>query len=398
MSAQTPTTTGLTRAEILARADGLIPALRERAARAEELRRLPEETIRDFQDAGFFRALQPARWGGYELEPGAFYEAVIRAASGCVSSGWVLSVIGVHAWHLALFPFEAQDEVWGKDTSTLISSSYAPIGKVTKVDGGFRVSGTWSFSSGCDYCDWMLTGCIVPDPDRPDRRQGYTLLLPRRDYKIIDNWHVLGLSGSGSKAFQVDDVFVPDHRALNTRLVRKLEAPGLPVNPSPVYRMPQMNVFLYAVASPAIGAARGMLDNFVEQGRKRVATPNAPFARDLHALNRLAMAANNLQAAESRLRSDFDEMLSRAEDHDSFPFEVRARLRAGAGYCVGTSTAAVDALFEASGGFSIQLDNPLQRIFRDVHAIRSHAANNVDRATETYGKVLLGLDDPEVII
>lgn len=397
MDAQ-PTTTGLTRDEMLARADALIPALRERAAHAEELRRVPEETIRDFQDAGLFRAMQPARWGGYEVEPGAFFEAVIRAASGCVSSGWVLSVVGVHAWHMALFPLKAQEEVWGHDSSTLVASSYAPIGKVTRVEGGFRVTGTWSFSSGCDYCDWVLTGCIVPDPDRPERRQGYTLLLPRHDYKIIDNWHVLGLQGSGSKAFEVDDAFVPDHRALSTRDVRKLEAPGLEANPSAVYRMPQMNVFLYAVASPAVGAARGMLDNFVEQGRKRVAAPNAPLARDVHALNRIALAANNLQAAESRLRSDFDEMLSRAESKDTFPFETRARFRAGAGYCVGTSIDGVDALFEAAGGFSIHRDNPLQRIFRDIHAMRAHAANNVDRATETYGKVLLGLDDPEVII
>jgi 3-hydroxy-9,10-secoandrosta-1,3,5(10)-triene-9,17-dione monooxygenase len=383
---------------MLARADSLIPVLRERAAHAEELRRVPEETIRDFQDAGFFRAMQPGRFGGYEVEPGAFYEAVVRVASGCVSSGWVLSVVGVHAFHLALFPLEAQEEVWGKDTSTLVASSYAPIGKVTQVDGGFRVTGTWSFSSGCDHCDWVLIGCIVPDPDRPERRQGYTLLLPRSDYKIVDNWHVLGLQGSGSKAFEINDAFVPAHRALNTRDVRKLESPGLKANLASMYRIPQMNVFLYAVSSPAVGAARGMLDNFVEQGKKRVAIPNAPFSRDLHALKRIGLAANNLEAAESRLRSDFDEMLSRATANDTFSFDVRARFRAGAGYCVGTSIEGVDALFEVAGGFSIHRDNPLQRIFRDVHAMRAHVANNVDRTAETYGKVLLGLDDPEVII
>jgi 3-hydroxy-9,10-secoandrosta-1,3,5(10)-triene-9,17-dione monooxygenase len=392
------TGTELSREDLLARAEALVPALRERAAKAEEIRQVPEETIRDFQEAGFFRALQPARWGGYEVPPGDFYEAIVTVGSGCVSSGWVLSVVGVHAWHLALFPLQAQEEVWGKDSSTLVASSYAPVGKVTKVEGGFRVSGTWSFSSGCDYCDWVLTGCIVPDPNNRERRQGYTLLLPRSDYKIIDNWQVLGLLGSGSKAFQVDDAFVPDHRALNTRDVRKLQSPGLAANPSTVYRMPQMNVFLYAVASPAVGAANGMLDQFVEQGRKRVAAPNAPFARDQHALRKVGLAANNLQAARSRLRSDFDEMLSRAEAGDTFPFDSRARFRAGAGYCVGSSVEGIDALFEVAGGFSIHRDNPLQRIFRDVHAIRAHAANNVDKTAETYGKVLLGLDDPEVII
>ena len=388
----------MTGEDLLARADALVPVLRDRAPHAEELRRVPDETIRDLQDGGFFQALQPSRWAGHEIDPGAFYEAVVKIGSGCVSSGWVLSVVGVHAWHLALFPLEAQEEVWGRDASTLVASSYAPVGKVTKVDGGFRVTGTWSFSSGIDYCDWVLTGCIVPDPDNPERRQGYTLLLPKSDYKVIDNWHVLGLQGSGSKAFQVEDAFVPDHRSLNTRDVRKLEAPGLPANPAAVYRMPQMNVFLYAVATPAIGAARGMLDNFVEQGKKRVAAPGAPLAKDLHALNRVASAANRLQAAEMRLRSDFEEMLRRAEARDSFPFADRVRFRAGAGYCVGESVAAVDALFEAAGGFSIQRENPLQRIFRDVHSIRVHAANNVDRATETYGKALLGLDDPEVIV
>ena len=148
--------------EYLARVRALIPALRERATACEALRRVPDETFKDFQAHGLLRALQPQRWGGLELDPWTFYEAVMEVAAVCGSSGWVLGVLGVHNWQLALFPEQAQADVWRDDTSVQISSSYAPTGKVERVPGGFRLSGRWSFSSGCDHCDWVFLGGIAP--------------------------------------------------------------------------------------------------------------------------------------------------------------------------------------------------------------------------------------------
>src|SRR5919108_2479984 len=166
--------------EFLGRVRDLLPALRERATLAEQLRRLPDETFADFQEAGLFRALQPRRYGGYELDPGVFYQAVIEVGTVCGSSAWILGVIGVHNWHLAIFPPQAQEDVWGTDTSIQLSTSLAPTGTVRQVGGGYRLRGRWSFSSGCDFCHWAVLGGIAPalrEGDPPDMR---TFLVPRR--------------------------------------------------------------------------------------------------------------------------------------------------------------------------------------------------------------------------
>src|SRR5215470_2294444 len=254
----------------LDRVRDLLPVLRERAAEAERLRRLPEETFRDFQEAGLFRALQPKRYGGYELDPATFYQAVMEVGGVCGSSAWILGVIGVHNWHLALFPPQAQEDVWGKDTSVQMSTSLAPTGSVERVAGGFRLRGRWSFSSACDYCQWAVLGGLVP-PDRqgdpPDMR---TFLVPRSDYAIDDNWYVMGLSGTGSKDIVVDEAFVPEYRTHSFRDAFYLTNPGVVVNDGPLYRLPFGIVFPNCIASPAIGAALGALNAFREQTKTRV--------------------------------------------------------------------------------------------------------------------------------
>jgi 3-hydroxy-9,10-secoandrosta-1,3,5(10)-triene-9,17-dione monooxygenase len=386
----------VSREEFLARAEELLPTLRERAAETERQRRVPQETIDAFVKAGLFRGLQPARWGGLEVDPATFYEAVAMVASACVSSGWVLGVVGVHDWHVALFPLQTQEEIWGKDGSVLIASSYAPIGRVKHVDGGFRLSGRWSFSSGIDPSEWVLTNSIVPEVDNPERRHGYTFIFPKSELQVIDDWYVAGLQGSGSKTFAADDIFIPEHRAIRLSDTRGLRTQGLEVNPSSLFRIPQMNIFLWAVSAPAVGAARGMLELFREQGAKRIGTnPKAPLLSDTFAHENLGRATFKVDAASWRLRRDNEEMLEMAQNGSSFPFQDRSRFRGGAAYAVDESVSAIDLLFEAAGGFAIQLDNPMQRFFRDAHAIRIHAANNVRRAAASYGRVQLPLAEDD---
>src|SRR2546427_11989888 len=148
--------------DYLARVRALLPALRERAVRAEQLPRLPDETFKDFQAAGLFRCLQPKRYEGYELDPGTFYQALMDVGTVCGSSAWILGVIGVHNWHLALFPPQAQEDVWGEDTSIQVSTGLSPTGIVERADGGFRVRGGWSFSCGSDYCHWADIAGVLP--------------------------------------------------------------------------------------------------------------------------------------------------------------------------------------------------------------------------------------------
>ena len=362
----------------------LVPAIRARAAECEALRRLPDETLADYQKNGLLRGLQPTRWGGYELDPLTFFAAVGEVAAACPSSAWFLSVVGVHSWQLGLFREQAQEDVWGKETSVLISSSYAPTGKVARVDGGFRLSGRWSFSSGCDHCRWVFLGGLAPsEGPLPDMR---TFLVPRSDYQIIDNWHVSGLSGTGSKDIVVDGAFVPEHRTHRFVDAYMFQNPGQAVNSSATFRLPFGCLFAFGIAVPAIGAARGALDAYRSYMQQKIAAyDGSKVADDPFAQRRLSEAAVEIDAAESELHSVWERMWALAEAGEAMPLDLRARARWSAANIVQRGVRAIDLLFEASGGRALFLDNPIQRYFRDVHAMRAHALNNPDRAAQIFG-------------
>src|SRR5258708_746961 len=168
--------------EIIARARAMIPTLAQRSLEGRRHRRIPDETIADMQRAGFFRVLQPKRWGGYEMDLGTFYEIQLALAEGDMSTAWIYGVSGVHPWFMALLDDRAAKEVWGRDTSTLICSSLMPAGKATAVDGGFRLSGRWRYASCCDHCDWALLGAMVAS-DSGGPPAGGVFLVPRKEYE-----------------------------------------------------------------------------------------------------------------------------------------------------------------------------------------------------------------------
>jgi 3-hydroxy-9,10-secoandrosta-1,3,5(10)-triene-9,17-dione monooxygenase len=200
------------RETLIERARALIPVLKSRSDAAIAARCLPEETIRDLQEAGFFRVLQPQRFGGYEHDPQVFFDIQMTLAEGCMSTAWVYGVIAVHPFQLALFDPKAQADVWAKDDTTLISSSYQPVGKVERVEGGYRLSGRWGFSSGCDHCSWVFLGALIPSLEPGGPPEMRTFLLPRSDYQIVHDWTVFGLQATGSHGIVVDRAFVPEHR------------------------------------------------------------------------------------------------------------------------------------------------------------------------------------------
>ena len=259
----------MTPEEYLNRARALIPAIRERAPSMEQLRRLPDETFKEFQEAGLFRALQPRRYGGYELDPGVFFQAGMEIGTVCGSSAWCLTVVGVHNWQLGLFPPQAQEDVWHDDSSTQISSALSPTGTVERVDGGFRLRGRWSFSSGCDFCQWVVLGGVVPPTQEDAPPDVRSFLVPRSDYIIDDNWHVMGLCGTGSKDIVVENAFVPEYRTYSYLDAFYLRHPGAAVNDGPLYRLPFGIVFPYALVAPAIGAALGALQHLSGAVRAR---------------------------------------------------------------------------------------------------------------------------------
>jgi len=383
--------------DYLGRVRALLPALRERTARAELLRRLPDETFADFQETGLFRALQPRRYGGFELDPATFYQAVMEVGAVCGSSAWILGVIGVHNWHLAILPPQAQEDVWGADTSVQLSTSLAPTGTVERVEGGYRLHGRWSFSSGCDFCQWAVLGGVVPSAvggQPPDAR---VFLVPRRDYVVDDNWHVMGLCATGSKDIVVDDALVPEYRTHSYQDAFHLKHPGTAINDAPLYRLPFGLVFANGITAPAIGAASGALEAFREQSLKRInLRDQSRVAEDPFTQYRLAEAAAAIGAARDRVLGNFAEMMRLARAGEEIPLTARARCKWDAGKAIDWSVKAVDWLFEASGGRGIFLENPIQRAWRDVHAMRAHAGNNPERAAFVFSRSEFGLPPQDI--
>ena len=374
---------------LLQRARDLYPVLCERVPETRAKRRVPDASIADMQRAGFFRMLQPVRYGGYECDPGAFFDVQAEIARACPSTAWVLGVVTVHNWQLALFDDRAQQEVWGDDPRSLVSSSYMPVGKVTPVEGGFRLSGHWSFSSGCDHCRWIFLGAMVPVEDGPPDMR--TFLLPRADYQILDNWHVSGLQGTGSKDILVDDVFVPEHRTHRFAHGFKRSSPGNEVNTAPLFRLPFGQIFVRSVSTSAIGMAQGALDAYLEITSKRVGqSDGAKVAEDT--VSQLACARADYALRECRLilKNNMRVLMERARNGEEMPIPERVRFRFDSSMVAERCAEAVDALFLTSGGRAIFDNSPMQRFFQDIHAARAHFANNAEKPGRNLGRVLLG--------
>jgi 3-hydroxy-9,10-secoandrosta-1,3,5(10)-triene-9,17-dione monooxygenase len=376
--------------ELRAKAVALQPVLAERVAEADGLRRVPDATIADFRDAGFFRMLQPARWGGLEVDPPVFFDVQTTIAAACPSSAWVLGVLAVHAWQLALFAEQAQEDVWGKDPGVLISSSYAPTGKVARTEGGYKISGRWSFSSGCDHAQWAFLGGMVPPatPEGPPEMR--TFLVPRKDYKIDDTWHVMGLKGTGSKDIVIEDAFVPEHRTHRLIDGFKRSSPGNEINKAPLFRLPFGQIFVRSVSTTAIGIAQGALDAYRKNTASRIAASDgAKVALDPSAQVVAAHAAGTIEDLRATIHRNFGELMAQARAGEEMPLERRLKFRLDSSLAVQRSLEVVDALFTESGGRAIFLGSPLLRFFLDIHAARAHYANNPEKPSRNLGGVLL---------
>ena len=387
---------------VIAGVTELLPTLRQRAQETEDARVVPAESVKSLEETGFFRLLQPKSAGGLEADPVTFFTAVRLIASACGSTGWVASVVGVHPWQLALFPQQAQDDVWGADPATRMSSSYAPTGKAKLVKGGgevggggYRLNGRWSFSSGCDHASWVLLGGIVTD-DAGQPVDFCTFLLPASDYTIDDVWDTVGLRGTGSNDIVVEGAFVPGHRALSFTGVTKIACPGHQVNPGPLYRIPFGSIFSYAITTPIIGMATGAYAAHVDYQRQRVRASyvGQRSAEDPFAQVRIAEAAALIDAAWLALERDMTELMGHATSNEKIPLPLRLRVRRDQVTGTGQAIRAVDLLFENSGGRALKLGTPIQRFWRDAHAGRVHAINDPERALSTFGRGELGHDMP----
>jgi len=364
----------------------LLPTIRERADDAERARVVPEATVKELEEAGFFRMLQPRQYDGLESDPVDFFTAVRDIAGACGSTGWIASVLGVHPWQVALFDEEAQRAVWGEDTSTRLSSSYAPTGKAVVADGGFTLSGKWSFSSGCDHATWVLLGGLVFDQEGQvvDFR---TFLLPREKYQIVDVWNVVGLRGTGSNDIVVEETFIPEEFTLSMGDTGRCYGPGQAVNDSDLYKLPFHSLFTTTISTPIIGMAYGAYAEHVEMQQKRVRAAYAGEKANLDpfAAVRIARASSEIDAVWALTMNNIRDEQAHVSRGEKIPLGLRLKVRRD--QVLGTQRAidAIDDLFEASGGRALAEGTYLQRAWRDAHAGRVHAANDPERALQMYG-------------
>src|ERR1700748_1178439 len=380
-------------AAMLARAAALVPQLRDRAARTEELRRLPPETERDLHEAGLFRVVQPKRVGGFEFDYVALVDCADALGQGDASVAWNFDNLASHHWMLGMFDKRAQDEVWDKDPNTLIASSFIfPAGRARKVEGGYVLRGSWPFSSGVESCEWNMLGSVVSSDDEADGIEYRIFLLNKRDYRVKDTWNAAGLRGTGSNDVEVKDAFVPGHMSVAVSDLAGGPTPGSIVNPNPLYALPVFSLFPYVLSGVALGNAQACLDDYVEIARHRASTYNRAMLGDMQSTQiKIAEASAKIDTARLLMRSNCIAVMADARRGHIPPIAAKTRLRRDGAFSVNLCTEAVSLLFAASGARSLFISGALQRQFRDAHAVNSHLAFNFDAAGTNYGRVALGL-------
>jgi 3-hydroxy-9,10-secoandrosta-1,3,5(10)-triene-9,17-dione monooxygenase len=386
--------------ELLGRARAMIPTLRERAVRQMEHRRLLPETMAHLKAAGLFRILQPQRWGGYELAPSAFFDVQMALAEGDVSVGWVYGILGVHSFHLALFDDRAAEDVWGTDSDALVASPYSP-GQAVPVEGGYKLTGRWKFSSGTEHCNWIFLGGVI---DRGDQHGSFldadfrTFLLPRADYRIIDTWKVIGLKGTGSQDIAVDGAFVPEHRTHKMSDARDGTNPGSAPRQAALYRYPYWQVFLRAVSTGAIGGLQGMVDAFIEYGAKRVSVTGARTIMDPEATLALAEARAGIDEMKATLHRNFARMAPYAERGEMPPVDDRMLFKF---QCVSVAQRCATLalpLFRAAGGSGIFDAQPFGKFYTDILAMGNHVANSYHTPGRNWGAVMMGMPSQDNLL
>lgn len=384
---------------LVQRARDMVPYLKDAASRHEADRVIAKETVAMMQDAGFFRVLQPKRWGGYEMDPHVFFEIQMTLAEGCMSTAWIYGVIAVHNWQIALFDLKAQEDIWRDDTTVLIASSYMPVGKVTPVEGGFRFSGRWAFSSGCDHCDWVFLGGVVPptaDNPNPDYR---TFLVPRSDFKVLDTWHTFGLKGTGSNDIVVEDVFVPEYRTHSSLDGFRGTNPGIDSKTIALYKIPFGQLFPRAVSGSTLGATQGAINAYRDIASKRIGSNSgSKTAEDPHAQIAVARAQALVDQLKQRLYTIFDELMRDARAGKPTDLNKRIQFRYESAAVPEQCLAEVLEMQKMCGGRAIFTDSPLQRFALDILAGRAHVANNPYPFARNYGGVQLGLDSTDFFL
>ncbi|MCD4526589.1 hydroxylase [Nocardioides sp. cx-173] len=379
--------------EVLERIEKQGDFLAESGPECERLGRLTDEVADRIRWTGVTRLLQPAEFGGDEVHPVEFFEAVLAVGARSGAAGWVSSVVGVHPWEMAMCDHDLQQAVWGEDPDTWIASPYAPMGRAKPEGEGWLLSGRWSFSSGTDHCQWIFLGGMLTDADgvvADPARAVRHFILPRSDYEIVaDSWDVIGLEGTGSKDIVIKDAYISPDRLVDPQALPSAELRRT----NPLYRMPFPTMFSGAITAGTLAIAEGALHAFVEHTRERVDARGAAVAGSPHQLAVLGAASSDIAASRLQFLNDINRVYE-AGAKDALTPALRLEVRRNQVRSVRRAVDAVDELFMHAGGGALRRDLPFQRFWRDLHAAMNHINNAAELTYEGYGLQLFGQPVP----
>jgi alkylation response protein AidB-like acyl-CoA dehydrogenase len=374
---------------LLERARVLIPRLAERAPAATASRTVPRKTIAEYHEAGILRLLQPRRFGGLQGRFSLFSRIVEELTFGCASSAWVYAVLAEHQWIVAQYPEQAQLDVWGDEPLAVAASSLAPRAAARQTDGGWRLSGKFPFSSGCDHAQWAILGAFLGAAGDP-RHIAY-LLVPLAEIEIVDDWQVLGLAGTGSKSLVLHDVFVPEHRCVMVSDLFAGTPPGAAVHPDyPVVRAPRGFLVSYSLPPVAIALGRRALDLVCRDLSTRISRGVAKMADSEVVQMVIGEAAAAIDAATLSLHHGRDASTDAVSSGRKIGGDEALRARRDMVYAQHQIGWALERLCELSGARWVYESDPLQEIRRDVMTIITHHAASRPAAYAPYGHMLLG--------
>ena len=374
--------------ELYRRAEAFVPVLAARAERCEALRACPPETIAELQRSGLLQICRPARYGGYEYGWDVLSAVNRILARGCGSQAWVANVLNDHTQLVGAFPLEAQEEIWGRDPETRIAASVAPSGKAKRAGASVVLSGRFGFASGIDHAQWLICGGFLEEDGKAPVY--YDFLVPREAVTVIDNWHVSGLAGTGSKAFALEDVLVPAHRCGDHIHSDDGTGPGTLINRAAVFRTPRASVAALGFAALAVGIAEGFLATYLRHTKERGGRglPVGDFGSTQLGL---AKASAQVDAAAALLTQALDHWVGLLESGGALDVHEKLKARFQSAFIARSALEAVQALFAAAGGHAIFTANPLQRQLRDLIAVATHRGLYLDESAPAYGKSALEL-------
>ena len=375
--------------ELIDSLTSLAPMLEEHARESERLRKPVDSVMKAIEDTQAYRYFVPKKYGGFEFGLEGFMDIGVALGAADISTAWVVTFCMEHNWLIGLYNQQAQDHIFGQQPYLIAPGALAPSGKATKVDGGYRLSGHWEWGTGVMHADWVLVGALT-DHDGPPEVCMYA--LPIADAKVVDTWQMSGMVGTGSNDIVVEDAFVPGYLRQNLTELRAGASPGAQFHQTPTFRMPMLPVLGLTAAAPAVGCAKQTVTRFRARLQERAVygTQDKQSERAL-AQSRLAHLTVRVQTVETNLKCIAKDVANWGESGEICPDVERAELRVRIGHVVRESRNIVREVVEVSGAHAHNLSNPFGRALRDLETLSCHTVFDLDIATESYGRLLLGL-------